>query len=350
MKDCLCTAASKDPSCAMEREIKSEPRMFERRIDSGASDGGNEICDELPPLFSEVTSSQTRRKKVKDTRALAKQRMASDDSFMLNSRAPQKRFSALSIGGTMLTEYAIGGYEIDLGEVADAAREVVPLPPSQLPVIFADQELNFYHHFFRALRDTLGDELMQFLLSKDCSDLGDDTPLSDMVEDLVEAGYEKSDDEFQILLKKIISTTFSLEGQRGRKIRSGPIRVRANLWGFQYIEAGMRCDESDLEMWMGMSYMYYRTSWFNTFKLTGIPDFAVEAEMRKLGRYKRNTRKSDFSEGLRLLEPAPLPRVDHSKPAEDLRSRYGESMRSNHTHRRHQSGARWIKKKSTEEK
>jgi hypothetical protein len=115
-------------------------------------------------------------------------------------------------------------------------------------VIFADQELNFYHHFFRSLKDTLGETQMNEILGRDYNDECEEEPLSNMIEDLVYAGYEKTDDEFQILLKKIISSTFSLGENRGRKVRSGPIRVRANLWGFQYIETGMRCSESDLVM------------------------------------------------------------------------------------------------------
>lgn len=301
-KVCNCSASTPDPICKMNHYTNAGSSRKEDAASQIPCARDEESDDYLAPLFNDNRRREFIQNLPQTPNGQAVGRMISDESLKADRRSPPKRFAPLSIRGQSLTEYAIGGFEIDLGEVADAAREVIPLPPSQLPVIFSDQELNFYHHFFRALRNKLGDSELERITKADESSDDDEEIITDMIEDLIADGYDRGDDEFQILLKKVLTSTFSSGIRTSRKGRKDQISVRANLWGFQYIESGMKCKESDLRMWLKMNYSFYKTSWFNTFKLTGVPGFAIESELKLKPRLFPSGGKLSCNNNRRLLD------------------------------------------------
>jgi hypothetical protein len=233
---------------------------------------------------------------------ISKGRMMDDSRMLEKNRRSLRRFESLSIGGKTLTGMSIGGFEIDVTKAAMKAREVLPLPASKLPIIFVDEELNFYHHFFKAVKGQTNSESFQFIVTDNEYFYDEETPIGDMIEDLITTGYNREDDETSVLLKKVITTTFEMGQKISRYQNRGPMLVAANLWGFQYIEAGMQCDEESLHMWMVACYMHYKTLWFNAFKQTGIPDFANRPmRMRRDSVHQRNDREL-FKQRLKVID------------------------------------------------
>lgn len=203
-------------------------------------------------------------------------KMMDNSALMEANRKSLRKFEALNLNGNRLTGMSIGGFEIDFNAAATKAMEVLPLPPSKLPIIFVDEELNFYHHFFQGMTYIMGQEVLEEVVSQT---IHYDTRLPiiiPVIEELVETGYERSDTELMIFLKRVFTTTFELLGKSRRNHSSEEVMVVANLWGFQYIESGMKCSEASLKMWLSMCYNHYRTVWFNTFKSTGVPGFATQ--------------------------------------------------------------------------
>jgi hypothetical protein len=135
-------------------------------------------------------------------------RMTTDSDMLKKNRASLRKFEALDIGGKTITEMSIGGYKVDIEKVAEKAMEVLPLPPSRLPVIFVDQELNFYHHFFQGMTRALGARQLEEIVRSNRHFDDPQKPLLVCLEDLILSGYERSDDEITILLKKVIGGTF----------------------------------------------------------------------------------------------------------------------------------------------
>jgi hypothetical protein len=207
-------------------------------------------------------------------------RMSSDSDLLQKNRNSLRKFESLQIGGQKLTEMSIGGYNVNLEKLAEKAMEVLPMPASKLPIIFVDKDLNFYHHFFQAMKRTLAPGQLKEIV--DARQHFDDPskPLLNCLEDLILTGYEKSDDEMTILLKKVVGGTFETKARSRRNSDSDELEVVANLWGFEYIEQGMHCSEADLQMWLSMCYEHYRKLWFNTFKSTGVPDFSNDGAIK----------------------------------------------------------------------
>jgi hypothetical protein len=230
-------------------------------------------------------------------------RMTTDSDMLKKNRASLRKFEALDIGGKTITEMSIGGYKVDIEKVAEKAMEVLPLPPSRLPVIFVDQELNFYHHFFQGMTRALGARQLEEIVRSNRHFDDPQKPLLVCLEDLILSGYERSDDEITILLKKVIGGTFETTSKSRKHQDNDELMVAANLWGFEYIEQGMQCSEADLRMWLSMCYNHYKTIWFNTFKSTGVPEFAMDGAFKH--RSSSSSGSSLFSvreEGPRLIE------------------------------------------------
>lgn len=203
-------------------------------------------------------------------------RMIDDTRMQIENRKILRKFETLKIHDRDLTGLSIGGFEVDLNVAAQKAMEILPMPASKLPIIFVDEELNFLHHFFQGVTRLIGETNMQMITEKKKYYEDEHPVVLGMIEDLILEGYDKGDTEITLFLKKVISSTFELT-TRNRKSRGmEKVRVSSNLWGFQYIECGMMMDESDLEMWLATCYGQYRTSWFNTFKSSGVPIFAHE--------------------------------------------------------------------------
>lgn len=207
---------------------------------------------------------------------LGRGRLGNDNDMLEKNREVLRKFEALEISGQSLTALSIGGYTVDLTKAAQKAREVAPLPPARLPIIFVDDTLNFYHHFFQGLEIMIGRNMFDSIMkSAKYYDDGDLIILS-MISDMIHRGYENTDNEITVFTKKVLTSTFEIDEANKNKGKYSTVTAVANLWGFQYIESGMQCRESDLKMWISNCYNYYRTIWFNTFKSAGIPKFALD--------------------------------------------------------------------------
>jgi hypothetical protein len=194
-------------------------------------------------------------------------RMGTDNSL--------DKFRALNINGVSLTEATIGGYRLDLEQIVVKAREVIPLPPVALPLIFCDTDLNFSHHFFQGLERIAGRAFILKLASSQ-KYYAKELPLfGRLIKQLIATGYQVGDDDLVVFVKRVISVTFTLLKGSESGETEDIFLVQTNFYGFQYIEGGMQCREQDLRMWLQSAYQHYRLTWFNVFKSSGVPDFAL---------------------------------------------------------------------------
>lgn len=207
---------------------------------------------------------------------LGKGQLQNDDRMMEQNRKILRKYEPLNVGGQSLTGMSIGGFVVDLSRAAQKASEVAPLPPSKLPIIFADDDMNFHHHFFQGLDILLGKDIVQEIVSADKYYGQTELHLLPMIVEMIKAGYEKSDTEITVFTKKVLTSTFEVDPSSRQEVKDGILVVAANLWGFQYIESGMQMKEPDLKMWLQNCHRFYRTIWFNTFKSAGIPLFALD--------------------------------------------------------------------------
>jgi len=287
-KDCNCTSSQTDPLCnlhnknlpsrpqytdpfanmnniiEMESEVKIRPRIFKKEIITADPDEYKDE-DTIPlPLMG----IGDRRPEYRNAR------MVDNTAMMEMNRQSLRKFESLNVNGKSLTEMTIGGYKVDYEATAAKAMEVFPLPQSKLPVIFVDDNLNFYHHFFEGMKYVVGETLLDGIVTRP-DYYGELCPvIIPVIEKLMETSYDRSDTELVMFLRKIFSTTFEIIGRFRRNRSEEEVVVTTNIWGFQYIEPGMKCSEADLTMWLSMCYNHYKTIWFNTFKSTGVPRFA----------------------------------------------------------------------------
>jgi len=293
-KDCMCTISYKHATCVGEclgssnRETSQSQRIHQRssntykafveKDDFEEEDdylNPDDIAEEFKRMMPDPISRSNRNRGIP-----SRSRLSNDSDLLQRNRNSLRKFEALNIGGLKLTEMSIGGYNVDLEKVAQKAIEVLPMPASKLPIIFVDKDLNFYHHFFQAIGRELGSNQMLEIVSSSRHYDDSSKVLLRCVEDLILRGYEKSDDELTLLLKKVMGGTFESSSKLRSYHDGNELTVVANLWGFEYIEPGMQCSEADLKMWLSMCYSHYRTIWFNTFKSTGVPEFAKDGAMK----------------------------------------------------------------------
>jgi hypothetical protein len=272
--------------------MKIEPRMFMPSVSDHQEE--DEYSDDSINLVPNQLSSTLK----KESR-FGNGRMIEDTRLQTENRQSLRRFETLKVRGRELTGLSIGGFEVDLNVAAQKAMEILPMPASKLPVIFLDEELNFLHHFFQGVTKLIGESNMQAISDKRKYYEDEHPVVLGMIEDLILEGYDKSDSEIVTFLKKVISSTFELTTKNRRSKGLETVRVSANLWGFQYIECGMLMEESDLQMWLSMCYGQYRTSWFNTFKSSGVPLFAHEGS----GKTRSYSSMSSGSYSDHKLEP-----------------------------------------------
>jgi len=225
-----------------------------------------------------------------------------DDSMMTeDNRKVLRKFEALQINGESLTGMSIGGYTVDLTKAAQKARDVAPLPPARLPIIFQDDDMNFFHHFFQGLDILMGSETVQKIVTSTKYYEQTTLQLLPLIEKMIKSGYERTDNEITVFAKKVLTSTFEVDEAHRDSDTSRVLIVAANLWGFQYIECGMQCREADLKMWLSICYNHYRTIWFNTFKSAGIPAFALDGVQT---RYERPHGKSTL-DSIEEMQNAP---------------------------------------------
>lgn len=184
------------------------------------------------------------------------------------------RFQPLSLRGIPLTRTTIGGYTQDVESITHIASTCVPLPPVALPITFVDSNLNFLHNFFSALESQLGQEFTDALAVRGTYSNQEASSLVPFVRMYCTGTYAKTDTQADLFLKRVLYATFRILPQEEYVPGKGEFTVIGNLYGFQYIEPGMRMGSGDLAMWLSSSYSQYRIEWNNAFKSTGIPKFA----------------------------------------------------------------------------
>jgi hypothetical protein len=197
-----------------------------------------------------------------------------------DNRVTMDRFKSLRIGDDTLQKLSIGGYQIDMIRTAEKAQEIVPLPPSKLPIIFQDEELNFYHHFFNGIRTVLGDESFESIISSTTYACKGENELVADLKKVMSEGFLPTDTELTVFIKGTLKSTFEYGNNEGIRRNIPGLVVATNLWGFQYIEPGMRLTDSGIKMWLSICYNNYRLLWFNSFKDTSVPAFALEGVTR----------------------------------------------------------------------
>jgi hypothetical protein len=247
--------------------------------------------------------------------------------MMTTNREVMRKFEALKIGEQSLTSMSIGGFTIDLAKAAQKAKEIAPLPPAKLPIIFKDPEMNFYHHFFQGLEMLIGRNTLIDLANTNAYFSDGNDLLYGLIEDMIKKGYERSDTELTVFTKTVLTSTFGLDDINDHAASGKHLTVDANLWGLQYIECGMQCKEVDLKMWLSICYSHYRTLWFNTFKSSGIPNFALEGVQ---SRYE----EKPIHRMRTINEIEPVMQIAQSNQLELLKKNVEKLERSN---RRHES-------------
>lgn len=202
--------------------------------------------------------------------------LENSEKLMINNQEMLSQYSPLNVGGRKLTDISIGGFAIDLAKTAEKASAVVPLPPAKLPRIFVDTELNFNHHFFQGLEKMLGRDKVLLVVSKSRHYESGASILLPLIERVLKCGYEKRDTQLIVFTKSVLASTFDIDERVDLNDDIRGLTVSANLWGFQYIEPGMEMGEADLQMWLSICYDRFRAIFFNSFKDSGIPAFAME--------------------------------------------------------------------------
>jgi len=224
----------------------------------------------------------------------SKTQMMDADLMVEGNRVPLRKYESLKIGNQELTDLSIGGFQVDLAKAAQKASMVAPLPPSKLPRIYIDSDMNFLHHFFQGLERLIGRERVLSIVNQDRYYTTAELILLPLIEEIVKVGYERKDTNLTVFTKSVLSSTFECDDRSGPDQDQRGLIVAANLWGFQYIECGMELKEADLRMWLSISYNHFRTMFFNTFKDSGMPAFAMEGVQ---ARYEAAPeRKVDLSE------------------------------------------------------
>jgi len=297
--------------CNIEQERKIQPRLFNipEAYPRGYQENGNDSQgfdqmdhnsnseaegESIDQLMNDLRLENQKQKIHTDiTSTRSSTNHLSNDTFLQERhRRSLRKFEPLNLGGKTLTGISIGGFDIDISAASQKAREVIPLPSSKLPVIFLDEELNFYHHFFQGLNYIFGKNSMTRLINSVIPNCEEGERMLLLITEMLENGYERGDNEIVIFVKKVVTSTFELSDSATKKYTSDRIFVVANLWGFQYIEPGMQCDCATVTMWLSMCYGHYKTIWFNTFKLTGVPDFShnksLPVEQDRISNHKRD--------------------------------------------------------------
>lgn len=186
------------------------------------------------------------------------------------------RFQPLTLNDVPITRATVGGYSLDMDSIARVAKRYIPLPPVALPITFVDSRLNFYHNFFSALEKLLGQRAIDALATQGRYSSRDSNSLVPFVKQYSSEMHLKTDTQNDTFLKRIMSATFEIIPPDECLQNGTEFTVIANLYGFPYIEPGMRMKAAELGAWLCAAYAQYRIDWNNAFKSTGVPRFALE--------------------------------------------------------------------------
>jgi hypothetical protein len=199
-----------------------------------------------------------------------------DEGMGLGRGSSLQKFAPLRLNGVSMTEAVIGGFKIGVEETAQQVRKYAPLPPVCLPIIFRDSDLNFLHHFFQGLETIAGRGLITSLAEEGNYSDRDGQLILPLVKAAISEGHRDGDTELTTFVKRVLDTTFEPITHNPHAQEQEWLRVKSNFYGFQYIEVGMQCKENDAKMWLHMAYSQYKMVWFNSFKASGVPAFAME--------------------------------------------------------------------------
>lgn len=314
---CTCTAQGYSPDCpqafmqngrilhTLDGEVKLKPRVYgiedsppkpsardeqeeelarafeESSIGAGDSPKSTDEPDysiirrDTAPGRLDVMTYQVGDQTRQQNPLAAATRFFNEDQMQTDGRRQLPKFAPLSIGGKTLTEATIGGFRLDLARTAERAAAFVPLPPVFLPIIFADKELNFTHHFFQGMELLVGRKFLEKITSSQKHSESGKEQVLPTIKQLITSGYLESDTDLTTFVKRVLSATFDTVPQTTVGQGGDVLIVAANLYGFQYLEQAMRCSGADIGMWLHMEHMKFRMSWFNSFKASGIPAFAL---------------------------------------------------------------------------
>jgi hypothetical protein len=253
--------------------------QFERQLRSGSTMRSDSVVSPTPRLINmereEKANPRLFSRTTYDER-MNQANLVNAEEMLANNRDMLRRYEPLRVGKNALTEMSIGGFKVDLNKAAQKAAEVVPLPPAKLPKIFIDPEMNFSHHFFQGLERLIGRDQILEIVERKRYYTDEELILLPLIEGVIKIGYEKKDTNLTVFTKSVLSSTFELDERNTIDSPHRGLLVAANLWGFQYIEAGMECKEPDLRMWLRVCYNKFENIFFNTFKDSGMPAFALE--------------------------------------------------------------------------
>lgn len=287
---CLCTDHGYAPDCpfvfvqgdemyhSITAEMRLKPRVYQTpqplntkgimKINRDVDNLGH-AHDEKKSIVPPTTRGYSHISELKDQLPNVEEMMHTDEALL-------SRFQALEVNGSKLTDFVIGGYTLDVAKAAEKARAIAPLPPARLPKVFAHGDMNFNHHLFQGLERILGKEKFLSVVKVGKYDGTSDAIILPMIISILEGGFEQSDNDITVFTKYVIQTTFETDKSAMGPWEHSRVIAAANLWGFQYLESMMTCTESDLEMWLHIQYNHFRNMWFNTFKDSGIPEFALD--------------------------------------------------------------------------
>lgn len=309
--ECTCTTEGYSPDCpqafwqggkllhTIDNEIRLKPRTYETgQIAGSTCNGGPDsirqslvkqaMLDAMgtrsdPFQYQETSPSDDGTLSVEPLRIPTDQcfpkdnpRYSSGDHLRMGNEGSIGKFRPLMFNGVSLTEATIGGYRLDIAALAKTAAEVLPLPPVALPLIFTDTDLNFVHHFFQGLEVIAGRDFIKSVTEEKKYSRRDHNVFSPLVKRLLAEGYRQGDGDLAVFVKRVLTSTFEIVPRTGHESNEDTFLVTSNFYGFQYIEGGMLCKDPDLKMWLQTAYNQYRLVWFNNFKSSGIPAFALE--------------------------------------------------------------------------
>lgn len=226
-------------------------------------------------------------------------RFFTEQDMQFGGKLHLDRFRPLTFGDKTITDASIGGYKIDLNRTAEKASVFVALPPAVLPIVFSDKELNFNHHFFQGMEILVGRKTLDAMTASRKYSETDKGKILPLVKNLITEGLKGTDTELTIFVKRVLTATFDTVPASAVKDGMDSLIVAANIHGFQYIEQGMQCRDPELKMWLHMEHLRFRMSWFNAFKSSGIPSFALDGVQDRYESdriLKRQARKQE-SEG-----------------------------------------------------
>jgi len=251
------------------QKLRSESYESHVEMRSGVVGSGGPVV----PIESERKSRP--RLFVNESKTLSSEHLKAENRQWL------QKYEPLTVGDDTLTQLSIGGFPVDLAKAAQKASIVAPLPPARLPKIYIEDEMNFLHHFFQGLERLMGRERMLSIVVQDRHYTSQNMILLPLIEEILKIGWEKKDSDLTVFTKTVLTSTFESEDGQSPDFEYRSVRVAANLWGFQYIESGMECREADLCMWLSVSYNHFKNTFFNTFKDSGMPAFAMEGVQRR---------------------------------------------------------------------